>query len=319
LLVTRRLPARVEAALGERFEVVQDAGDRPLTPAQLRAALRDCDAVLCTVTDRLDAACFAAGPFRARILANFGVGVNHIALEAAARAGIVVTNTPDVLTDDTADLAILLMLAVLRRAGEGERELRAGAWTGWRPTHLLGRRLTGRTLGIVGYGRIGAAVAARAHAAFRMPVIAWTRTPPSAGARGGADGIRFVATLDALLAAADVVSLHVPASPETRHLIGAAQFARMRRGAVLVNTARGDVVDEEALVAALASGHLGGAGLDVHEREPLVHRGLLARDDVVLLPHLGSATEETREAMGLRALANLEAFFRGDAPADRVV
>ncbi|MDH5235712.1 MAG: D-glycerate dehydrogenase, partial [Gemmatimonadota bacterium] len=211
LLVTRRLPARVESALGERFDVVQDADDRPLTGVELRDGLRDCDAVLCTVTDRLDAACFATGPLRARILANFGVGVNHIALEAAARAGIVVTNTPDVLTDDTADLAILLMLAVLRRAGEGERELRAGAWTGWRPTHLLGRRLTGRTLGVVGYGRIGAAVAARAHAAFRMPVVAWTRTPPDGGAGVAPAGVTFVATLDALLAAADVVSLHVPA------------------------------------------------------------------------------------------------------------
>lgn len=312
--VTRRLPGAVEAALRERFEVEQDAADLPLDEETLRGALERCDALLCTVTDRIGAACIPRGG-RARIVANFGVGVNHIALDAARAAGIVVTNTPDVLTDDTADLAILLMLAVLRRAGEGERELRAGEWTGWRPTHLLGRRLTGRTLGIVGFGRIGRAVAARASAAFAMPVVAWTRTAP---AEGGPDGVRFVATLDELLGAVDIVSLHCPATPATRHLIGRAQFERMRPDAVLINTARGDVVDEQALVDALREGRIAGAGLDVYEEEPRVHPALVVRDDVVLLPHLGSATRETREAMGMRAVANLNAFFRGEAPPDRV-
>lgn len=312
--VTRRLPGAVESALRERFEVEQDAGDLPLDERALRAALQRSDALLCTVTDRIGASCFAEGG-RARILANFGVGVNHIALDAARAAGVVVTNTPDVLTDDTADLAMLLMLAVLRRASEGERELRAGAWTGWRPTHLLGRRLTGRTLGIVGWGRIGRAVAARARAAFAMPVVAWTRTPP---ADGGPDGVRFVATLDELLGAVDIVSLHCPATPATRHLIARAQLERMRPDAVLINTARGDVVDEQALVDALREGRITGAGLDVYEEEPRVHPALLVRDDVVLLPHLGSATRETREAMGMRAVANLDAFFRGEVPPDRV-
>lgn len=315
VLVTRRLPDAVEAALRSRFRVVQDQPDRPLTEAGLREALRAHDALLCTVSDRLPASCFAGGGSRARIVANFGAGVEHIALDAARVAGIIVTNTPDVLTDDTADLAILLMLAVLRRAGEGERELRELRWTGWRPTHLLGRRLTGRTLGIVGYGRIGRAVAQRARAAFGMPVLVWTRTPSPADA---GSGVRFVQSLDEMLRAVDVLSLHCPASPVTTHLIGAAQFARMRPGAILINTARGDVVDEAALVEALGAGRIAGAGLDVYEREPTVHPGLLERENVVLLPHLGSATHETREAMGMRALANLEAFFAGEPPPDRV-
>jgi lactate dehydrogenase-like 2-hydroxyacid dehydrogenase len=313
--VTRRLPAEAEQVLGERFDLRQRADDAPLEADALRAAFREADAVLCTVTDRVDATCFSQTGRRVQVVANFGVGVNHIDLTAAAAAGVAVTNTPDVLTDDTADLAILLMLAVLRRSGSGERELRAGQWGGWRPTHHLGHSLRGKTLGIVGLGRIGRAVASRVSAAFGMRVLAWTR-----GRRGTAvvDGVSVVESLETLLRASDVVSLHCPATPETRQLIGAAQFEQMRRSAVLVNTARGDVVDEAALVAALEAGRIAGAGLDVYEREPLVHPGLLQRDDVVLLPHLGSATVETRTAMGLRALANLEAFFAGAAPPDRV-
>lgn len=315
VLVTRRLPDEVEVALRDRFDIALRPDDQALSEADLHEGLRAHDAVLCTVTDRIGAPLFE-GPLRARILANFGVGVNHIALDAAARADVVVTNTPDVLTDDTADLAILLMLSVLRRAGEGERELRSGAWSGWRPTHLLGRRLTGRTLGIVGYGRIGRAVAQRAQMGFGMRVLAWTRTVPAEGAH---DGVTFVGALEELLPRVDILSLHCPATPVTRHLIGAAELARLPRGAVLINTARGDIVDEQALVGALRSGHLGGAGLDVFEQEPNVHPGLLAREDVVLLPHLGSATRETRVAMGMRAVANLDAFFRGDPPPDRLL
>lgn len=313
--VTRRLPTEVERALEAHFAVRWQRGDVPLTPDELLRAFREADAVLCTVTDRVTAECFSQAGRRAEMVANFGVGVNHIALDAARATDVLVTNTPDVLTDDTADLALLLMLAVFRRAGEGERELRAGRWTGWRPTHLLGTRLSGKTLGIVGLGRIGSAVARRAHHGFGMQVVAWSRT------HRVPDGLAFVqlaSSLDALLARSDVISLHCPASPDTRHLIGSAQLARMRPGAVLVNTARGDVVDEAALVGALKSGHLGGAGLDVYEREPEVHPGLLGRENVVLLPHLGSATTETREAMGMRALANLVAFFDGTDPPDRV-
>lgn len=312
--VTRRLPAAVEAELRTQFEVRQREDDKPLEAAELQAAFRESDAVLCTVTDRITADVLAVEGRRVRVLANFGVGVNHIDLDAARGAGVVVTNTPDVLTADTADIAILLMLAVLRRAGEGERELRAGRWTGWRPTHLLGQRLTGRTLGIVGLGRIGMAVARRASDGFGMRVLGWSRSTP----RGPEPGIERVRTLDELLPEVDVLSLHCPATPQTRHLIGAAQFEAMQRHAILVNTARGDVVDEAALVAALEAGRIAGAGLDVFEREPVVHPGLLHRDDVVLLPHLGSATRETREAMGFRALANLRAFFDGATPGDRV-
>lgn len=312
--VTRRLPAAVEAQLQRDFEVRQREDDLALDGVELLRAFREADAVLCTVTDRITAECFTQPERRARIVANFGVGVNHIDLDAARAAGVAVTNTPGVLTDDTADLAILLMLAVLRRASEGERELRQGQWTGWRPTHLLATRLSGKTLGIVGLGRIGMAVAQRAAQGFGMRVLAWSRSAP----RGAEPGVQRVASLADLLRQVDVLSLHCPATPDTRHLIGAAALATMPRHAVLINTARGDVVDEAALVAALEAGQIAGAGLDVFEREPQVHPGLLQRDDVVLLPHLGSATRETREAMGFRALENLRAHFAAQAPPDRV-
>ncbi len=315
LWVTRRLPEAVEAALRADFDVLQREDDVPLDAAALTQAFAEADAVLCTVTDRITADQLTHPGRRVRVVSNFGVGVNHIDLAAAAQAGVVVTNTPDVLTDDTADLAILLMLSVLRRAGEGERELRSGQWRGWRPTHLLGTRLSGKTLGIVGLGRIGSAVAQRARDGCGMRVLAWTRSPAKSAQRG----VMRVSMLEELLANSDVVSLHCPATPATRHLIGAPQFAKMRPTAVLVNTARGDVVDEEALVRALETGQIAGAGLDVYEAEPRVHPALIPRDDVVLLPHLGSATRETRESMGMRALENLRAFFASGHPPDRVV
>jgi lactate dehydrogenase-like 2-hydroxyacid dehydrogenase len=315
--VTRRLPPAVEQALGALFEIHQAPDDAPLPPHALREAFGTADAVLCTVTDRLDASCFAQPGLRARLVANFGVGVNNIDLDAARAAGVAVTNTPDVLTDDTADLTIALMLAVMRRMGEGERVVRAGAWDGWQPTQLLGNRVHGKTLGIIGLGRIGRAVARRAHEGFGMRVVAWSRSrtrPSEAG-----DGITRLTRLDEMLAQSDVVSLHCPLVPTTRHLMGAAQFVQMKPEAFLINTARGPVVDEAALVAALEAGQIAGAGLDVYEQEPQVHPGLLGRENVVLLPHLGSATHETREAMGMRALANLRAHFAGQELPDRVV
>jgi lactate dehydrogenase-like 2-hydroxyacid dehydrogenase len=315
--VTRRLPAAVEQALAEHCVVHQPADDTALDAAALQAAFRNADAVLCTVTDRVDAACFTQPGRRARLVANFGVGVNNIDLDAARAAGVAVSNTPDVLTDDTADLTIALMLAVMRRMGEGERVLRSGAWAGWQPTQLLGHRVHGKTLGIIGLGRIGRAVARRAHEGFGMRVVAWSRSrtrPSEAG-----DGITRITRLDELLGQSDVVSLHCPLVPTTHHLIGAAQLAQMRPTAFLLNTARGPIVDEGALVAALDAGQIAGAGLDVYEEEPRVHPGLLGRENVVLLPHLGSATRETREAMGLRALANIRAHFAGQALPDRVV
>lgn len=314
VVVTRRLPAKVEAALAARFDVSLNPTDEPLGPAGLAAAVRDADALVPTVTDRVDAAVIAAAG-RCRVIANFGVGVNHIDLGAAAAAGIPVTNTPDVLTDDTADLAILLMLAVLRGAGSGERRVRAGDWTGWGPVRDLGRRLTGRTLGIVGFGRIGQAVARRAVHGFGMRVLAWSRSPVTAAP---GSGVESVPTLEALLPLVDVLSLHCPGGMATRHLLDARRLALLPPHAVVVNTARGDVVDEAALVAALEGGRLAGAGLDVFEREPVVHPGLLGREDVVLLPHLGSATVESRTAMGLRVVENLEAVFAGTTPRDLV-
>ena len=315
--VTRRLPEAVERALRERFDVVQHDAQRDLDANDLIAMMQDCDALMPTVTDRLDSSVLGAGGGRCRMIANFGVGVNHIDLDAATRAGMVVTNTPDVLTDDTADLTMALMLAVMRRLGEGERAVRAGRWEGWHPTQFLGRRLSGKTLGIVGLGRIGRAVARRAEAGFGMKVIAWSRSTR----RGSEAGTRIerVNRIDELLEASHVVSVHCPLVATTRHLISTAQFAKMRPEAVLINTSRGPVVNEEALVAALEDGRIAGAGLDVYEQEPLVHPGLLGREDVVLLPHLGSATMETREAMGMRALDNLVAHFAGNEPPDQVI
>lgn len=315
--VTRRLPAAVEAALAARFEVRRAPEDAKLTAATYQRCLGEADGLLCTVTDRITAEVLAANPLRTRIIANFGVGTDNIDLAAAQAHEIVVTNTPDVLTDDTADLAMALILMTMRRAGEGERLVRAGRWSGWRPTHHMGRRVTGATLVVLGFGRIGQAVARRAHHGFGMRVLAWGRSAPDAAALL-ATGATFVPTLESALAEADVVSIHLPSTPETRGLLDARRLAVMPSGSFLVNTARGDVVDDDALVRALITGQLGGAGLDVYRREPTVDTRLLGMEQVVLLPHLGSATVETREAMGFRALANLEAFFRGEAVPDRV-
>jgi lactate dehydrogenase-like 2-hydroxyacid dehydrogenase len=319
VMVTRQLPAPVEARLAAGFDARLNTDDVPLDAHGLADALASADVVLCTVTDRLTAAVFdeaARRGLRARLLANFGVGVNHIDLDAARAHGIAVTNTPGVLTEDTADVAMALVLMAARRLGEGERFLRAGRWDGWRPSQLLGTSLVGKTMGIVGFGRIGQAVARRAHHGFGMRVLYVNRSPRDDAA--AATRAERCATLDALLAASDVVSLHCPATPETRHLIDAGALARMRPGAILVNTARGDVIDEAALAAALDAGRPGAAGLDVYEAEPRVHPALLTREDVVLLPHMGSATTETRRAMGDRAVDNLEAFLQGRTPPDVV-
>ncbi len=318
VVVTRRLPAAVEERLSREFEAKLNRDDRPLEAAGLQQALRESDAVLCTVTDRLNAEVLSAEPLKARILSNFGVGFNHIDLAAAKSRGLVVTNTPEVLTEDTADDAIMLMLMVARRGGEGERHVRAGAWTGWRPTHMLGTKVSGKTLGLVGMGRIARAVARRAHGGFGMQVIFHdpVAPPPNVVSELGASPR---GTLDDVFREADFVSLHCPATPETRHLVDARRLKLMKQGAFLINTARGDVVDEAALIAALADGTIAGAGLDVYEREPKVSPELLGLENVVLLPHLGSATRETREAMGYRALENLTAFFSGAQPRDRVV
>lgn len=317
VVVTRRLPEPVEAKLTEAFDAVLNVEDRALTADELAEAVRSADALLPTVTDRITAEVLSAEPRRTAIVANFGVGYNNIDIDAAMANGIVVTNTPDVLTDCTADTAMTLLLSVARRAGEGERQLRAGAWTGWRPTHLLGTKVTGKTLGIVGMGRIGKAVARRAHHGFGMRILYFEPFPVAEAEIAGLEAQK-VDSLEELLAGSDFVSLHCPATPETHHLINAETLGTMKLGAFLINSARGDVVDEAALVEALGSGKIAGAGLDVYEGEPRVSPGLLEMENVVLLPHLGSATTETRVAMGLRAFENLLAFFRGDRPRDRV-
>ena len=274
--------------------------------------------MLPTVTDRLGPEAFDVPEARARILANYGVGYSHICEPAARDLGMTVTNTPDVLSECTADLAMMLMLMVARRAGEGERELRAGAWTGWRPTHLVGTKVSGKTLGIVGYGRIGQEVARRAHHGFDMSILVHSRSlvDPDALARCGA---RQVESLEELLPRCDFVSLHCPGSAANRHLIDAARLDLMRPDAFLVNTARGEVIDERALIDALTFGTIGGAALDVFDGEPRVAPDLMHCDNLVMLPHLGSATRESREAMGFRVLDNLGDFFAGRPPRDRVI
>jgi glyoxylate reductase len=317
VLVTRRWPAAVEAKMAQAFDLHLNTSDVPLTQSDLRDAMGQYDAILPTVTDRLPAAVFDGAATRTRILANYGVGFAHIDTDAAKTRGITVTNTPDVLSECTADIAMTLMLMVARRAGEGERELRDGRWTGWRPTHLIGTKVSGATLGIIGFGRIGQAMAQRAHFGFGMKVVVQNRSPvaPEVLARYGAVQ---VATVEELLPQCDFVSLHCPGGAANRHLINSQRLDLMRPGAFLINTARGEVVDEHALAQALWFGTIGGAGLDVFEREPKIPDALLGADNLVLLPHLGSATRETREAMGFRVLDNLTAFFNGDAPRDRV-
>lgn len=317
IFTTRRWPEAVEAKLAERFDLVLNTDDRPLQTEEFRDAFRDFDAVLPTVTDKLGAAAFEVAAPRTKILGNFGVGFSHIDTEAAKRCGMVVSNTPDVLSDCTADIAMTLMLMAARRAGEGERELRDGQWTGWRPTHLIGTKVSGATLGIIGFGRIGQAMAQRAHHGFGMKVLVQNRSAvaPEVLARYGATQ---VATVDELLPQCDFVSLHCPGGAANRHLIDARRLGLMRKDAFLINTARGEVVDEAALAGALMARAIGGAGLDVFEKEPAITPSLLDCPNLVMLPHLGSATRATREAMGFRAMENVVDFFEGRAPRDRV-
>jgi lactate dehydrogenase-like 2-hydroxyacid dehydrogenase len=320
VVVTRRLPDRVEAVLAERFDAHFNRTDAAMSASALADALRTADGVLCTVTDRFTAQHFAVSGRRAKVLANFGVGVNHIDLAAAKAAGVIVTNTPGVLTDDTADVALALILMTMRRLGEGERLLRTGAWSGWRPMFMLGHSPRDKVLGIVGYGRIGRAVARRAQAALGMRVQWWSPRDPKVDGpddAGPSDAVR-VDTLEELLRTSDVVSLHCPSTAETRHLMNAERLRLMPPHALLINTARGDIVDEHALVQALRERAIAGAGLDVYEFEPTVLPDLREFEQVVLLPHMGTSTVETRVAMGECAVRNLTAALAGEVPPDRV-
>lgn len=314
VVVTRRWPEAVEEALSARFDTRLNTDDHPFSAEELAEALQSADALCPTVTDALGAELFGPGT-RVRIIGNYGVGYNHIDVDAARERGIVVTNTPDVLTDCTADLAVTLMLMCARRAGEGERELRAGGWTGWRPSHMVGARVTGKTLGIVGMGRIGQATARRARFGFGMRIACYSRRPVPQAVLDELQARQF-SDLDELAANVDFLSLHCPATPQTHHLIDARRLSLMRSTAFLINGSRGPIVDEPALADALASGRLAGAGLDVYEAEPSVSEALLALQNVVLLPHMGSSTAETRDAMGMRVVENLERFFAGGEPPD---
>jgi glyoxylate reductase len=316
VIITAKLPDAVEQKAVALFDTTLNPTDTILTPAQLLDAARTADALLPNVTDKITADILGASGRRIKIVANYGVGFNNVDIAAAKANGVVVTNTPEVLTDETADTAIALLLMASRRLPSGERMLREGKWTGWRPMQHLGTKVTGKTLGIIGLGRIGRAVAKRAHDGFGMRVLYFD--PPVPMGEAKAYGAEARATVEDVLRESDFISLHAPASAENRHMINARTLALMPRHAILINTARGDLVDEKALADALESGTIAGAGLDVFEQEPKVHPGLLALDNVVLLPHLGSASMETRVAMGERALANLEAFFAGDPPRDRV-
>lgn len=317
VLVTRRWPAAVEARLGDLFDVQLNRDDKPMQPEDFRAALRDYDAILPTVTDKLGAPSLEIASPQTRIFANYGVGFSHIDVAKASGHGIVVTNTPDVLSECTADIAMTLLLMVARRAGEGERELRAGKWTGWRPTHLIGTKVTGKTLGIIGYGRIGQEMARRAHFGFGMKILAFNRSPVAPEVLAQCKATQ-VASVDELLPQCDFVSLHCPGGAANRHLMDARRLGLMRQDAFLINTARGEVIDETALAQALWFETIGGAGLDVFDGEPNINPELMSSDRLVMLPHLGSATREAREAMGFRVIDNLEDFFSGREPRDRV-
>ncbi|MGB5865661.1 MAG: D-glycerate dehydrogenase [Sulfitobacter sp.] len=307
VLIGRGLPDEVYASL-EGLSVTRRDKTMPLSGTELRAALRDYDGVMCTLGDIFSAEVFADVPEpRCKILANFGVGYNHIDVEAARAAGVRVTNTPGAVTDATADIAMTLILMSARRAGEGERLVRSGRWAGWHPTQMLGLHLTGKTVGIVGMGRIGQAIARRCHFGFGMTVEYFGRGPKELEF----DAV-FHDDLQTLARNVDVLVTAVPGSPQTRHMIDATVLAAMRPHVRLINIARGDVVQQSALIDALVRGVIGGAGLDVYEFEPEVPAQLRNLDNVVLLPHLGTSTGEVRVDMGLMMVENLQAFFRGD-------
>lgn len=317
VIITRRWPEAAEAKAKELFDVVLNTDDHPMSVAELQEALKSVDAVCPTVSDKISAEVLSAEPLKCKILGNFGVGFNHIDLKAAKERNLVVTNTPEVLTDCTADIAMTLMLMVARRAGEGERYVRTKAWTGWCPTHMIGTKVTGKTLGLIGMGRIARAMAHKAHHGFGMKIIFNDPYPPPAGIVKDLKA-ESRNSIEEVLKEADFVSLHCPGGEETYHLLNAERIALMKKSAFLINTARGDVIDPAALITALKNGAIAGAGLDVYEGEPKVQEEFLTMDNVVLLPHLGSASMETRVAMGLRAIGNVQAFFAGKEPRDRV-
>lgn len=317
VVVTRRLLPPVESRMRELFDAVLSPHDLQLSREALVAAMREADVLVPTVTDRIDAEMIAAAGDRLRLLASYGAGTNHIDLAAARAKGIIVTNTPGVFTDDSADLAMMLIISVPRRFAAGVRELMAGQWAGWAPSGNLGHRLSGKRLAIVGMGRIGQAVAHRARA-FGLEIVYNNRNRLPAAVENML-AARFEPDLDKLIAEADILSLHCPASKETVGMLNAARIASMKPTACVINTARGDVIDEEALIAALEQGRIAGAGFDVYPTEPHVDPRLLAMPQVVALPHLGSATYEGRETAGEKVIANIRFWADGHRPPDQVL
>lgn len=315
VFATRHFPPDVEARLSANFDARLNPADRLLDGAALAKETQGFDGIMCAAGDPLNAQTIANLPGAVRIIATFSVGYEHIDVGAAAKRNILVTNTPDVLTDATADIAMLCLLGAARRAHEGTTMLRSHGWVGWTPTQLMGVQVTGKRLGILGMGRIGQALADRARA-FHMTIHYSNRTRLSPALEKGAV---FHAEPEAMLPHCDFLSLNTPLTPDTRKWLDAARIARLPRGAIVVNTARGGVVDDDALIAALKSGHLASAGLDVFDGEPRLHRGYYDLANSFLLPHMGSATVETRNAMGFKALDNLEAYLlRGKTPPDLV-
>ena len=317
VFVTRKLPAPVEARMAALFEATLNGEDRPLTGAELAAGIADAEVFVPTITDRIDKALIdLAGP-ELKLIANFGAGFDHIDVAAANAKGLIVTNTPGVLTDDTADTAMALIMAAARRTVEGVDLIRAGGFSGWTPTLMLGKRLRGKKLGIIGMGRIGQALAKRAKA-FGLEIHYHNRKP--AGPRIEEElGATWWESLDQMLAHMDIVSVNCPHTPATFHLLSARRLALLQPHVILVNTARGEIIDEAAMANLLAAGKLGGAGLDVYEHEPQINPKLLKLPNVVLLPHMGSATIEGRVEMGEKVLINIQTFMDGHRPPDRVI
>lgn len=317
VVVTRHLSPSIEERMVELFDVELNAADTPMSREQLVTAMQHCDVLVPTVTDTIDADAIAAAGPDLRLIANFGAGTEHIDLRAAAARKIIVTNTPGVFTDDTADLTMAGIIGVPRRIREGVQLIRSGEWSGWAPTAMLGRKLGGKVLGIVGMGRIGQAVAHRARA-FGLQIEYHNRKRlPEAIER--MFGATWIGSVDELVGRADILTLHCPASPENHHMIDARRIALMKDGACLINTARGDLIEQEALIAALESGKLAGAGLDVYPDEPNVDKRLIRHPNVMTLPHIGSATREGREDSGHKVIANVRMWADGHRPPDQVL
>lgn len=315
--VTRKLLPQIEARMNELFDCRFNAEDRPLSADEIAALMQDADVLVPTVTDRIDLALIERAPPSLRLFANFGAGVNHIDLAAAKAKGILVTNTPGVFTEDTADLTMALILNVPRRLGEGHRLMRSGEWQGWTPTGMLGHRIGGKTLGIIGFGRIGEAVAVRARA-FGMNILYNKRHRLPASVEEEL-GIAFEPDLDRLVARADIVTLHCPLTAETNRIMNRQRIGLMKRDGYLINSSRGELVDDDALIEALQRGRIAGAGLDVYNHEPAIDPRFLSIPNAVLLPHLGSATYEGREASGEKVIANIRIFSDGHRPPDQVL